>query len=248
MARDAALFEAFERGEIPPTLRVYEWASPAITYGYAQQLPERLVRGAQALGIPLFRRPTGGKAVLHGHDLTIALISTLPLPSGERVGMREQTLEGEPPASREKHPLPSDERERTRLYPRQVYLWLAPALIRAFERLDVPATLGSAPPPDPLSLDDGGDCFATPAITDIVHAETGIKLMGCALRVSERGFLMQASIPLRLPSVPVEAIFGHAHPAPPPLPRDALIAALFESLDEALAQSSGSISGAAKSS
>jgi lipoate-protein ligase A len=174
------------------------------------------------LGIPLFRRPTGGKAVLHGHDLTVALISTLPLPSGERA--------------------------RTRLYPRQVYLWLAPALIRAFERLDLPATLGSAPPPDPLSLDDGGDCFATPAITDIVHAETGIKLMGCALRMSERGFLMQASIPLRLPSVPVEAIFGHAHPAPPPLPRDALITALFEILDEALAQSSGSISGAAKSS
>jgi lipoate-protein ligase A len=78
MARDAALFEAFERGEIPPTLRLYEWASPAITFGVNQRLPERLVQAAQQLRIPLFRRPTGGKAVLHGHDLTLALVANLP--------------------------------------------------------------------------------------------------------------------------------------------------------------------------
>lgn len=203
MGRDLALFEAFERGEIPPTLRVYAWASPAITYGYAQRLPERLVQAAQSLGIPLFRRPTGGKAVLHGHDLTVALVGSIDAPPGAR------------------------------LYPRQVYLQLAPALVEAFRQLNVPAALGGAPAPDPLSMDDGGDCFATPAFTDIVHADTGVKLMGCALRVSERGFLMQASIPLRLPAVPVEAIFGHPHPAPPPLPRDALIRALWECLRRA---------------
>lgn len=207
MARDCALFEAFEQGEIPPTLRVYEWASPAITYGYAQQLPHRLVQAAQALGIPLFRRPTGGKAVLHGHDLTLALVSRLP-PLNEA----------------------DSAVERTRLYPRQVYLYLAPALMEAFRQVGIPAAMGTAPAPDPLSMDDGGDCFATPALTDIVHAHTGIKLMGCALRVLERAFLMQASIPLRLPDVPVEAIFGHPHPAPPPIPHDALIHALFEQL------------------
>jgi hypothetical protein len=72
MAGDVALLEAFQRGEIPPTLRVYQWASPALTYGVNQQLPPRLVDACAALGIPLFRRPTGGKAVLHGHDLTVA--------------------------------------------------------------------------------------------------------------------------------------------------------------------------------
>ncbi len=196
MARDVALFALFERGEIPPTLRVYEWASPALTYGYSQRLPERLVQAAHALGIPLFRRPTGGKAVLHGHDLTLALVGALP----------------------------------ARVYPRQVYLDLAPALIRAFRQVGIPATMGTAPAPNPLSLDDGGDCFATPAFTDIVCAETGIKLMGCALRASEHGFLMQASIPLQAPRVPVEALFGHPHPPPPPIPRDLLIQALFECL------------------
>ena len=210
MGRDFALFEAYERGEIPPTLRVYEWASPAITYGYAQRLPERLVRSAQSLSIPLFRRPTGGKAVLHGHDLTIALVSRTPMPSDSA---------NAPP--------------RARLYPRQVYLYLAPALVEAFRQLGIPAVLGSAPAPNPLSVDDGGDCFATPAFTDIVHAETGIKLMGCALRVSESSFLMQASIPLRLPDMPVELIFGHPHPSPPSIPRDSLMLALFECLQQA---------------
>jgi hypothetical protein len=74
MAGDVALLEAFQRGEIPPTLRVYQWASPALTYGVNQQLPPRLVDACNALGIPMLRRPTGGKAVLHGHDLTVGLV------------------------------------------------------------------------------------------------------------------------------------------------------------------------------
>ena len=74
MAGDVALLEAFLRGEIPPTLRVYQWASPALTYGVNQQLPPRLVDACNALGIPMLRRPTGGKAVLHGHDLTVGLV------------------------------------------------------------------------------------------------------------------------------------------------------------------------------
>jgi hypothetical protein len=90
--------------------------------------------------------------------------------------------------------------------------------------------MGNAPAPYPTHLDDGGDCFATAAFTDIVHAETGIKLMGCALRMSERGFLLQASIPLRPPDVPVESLFGHPHPSLPPLSRELLIAALARCL------------------
>jgi hypothetical protein len=103
-------------------------------------------------------------------------------------------------------------------------------LIEAFAQVGVPAVQGDAPAPDPRNLDDGGDCFATPAIADLVHAETGVKLMGCALLVRGACVLMQASIPLRPPTVPVERLFGHPHPAPPPLDADALTDALYRTL------------------
>lgn len=197
MATDTALLEAFLAGAIPPTLRLYRWTSPAITYGLNQQLPNTLIQEAERLGVPLFRRPTGGKAVLHGHDLTIALV----WDSGAR-------------------------------FPRQAYEQVLPTLIRAFQRVGVPATVGHAPPASPLSTYDGGDCFAVPSTSDIVHAETGQKLMGCALRVLQGATLLQASIPLQMPRLPTERLFGWAHPQPPPYDEEALTAALVECLSE----------------
>ena len=271
MAGDIALLEAFQRGEIPPTLRVYQWASPALTYGVNQQLPPRLVDACNALGIPMLRRPTGGKAVLHGHDLTVALVfryvaltpspsptqwergaepALTPSPSStgrERGAAHHAFWSAEASASASggssASALQTPPRPRagegdtggegdtnTRPYPRQVYQFLAPALIEAFAQVGVPAVQGDAPAPDPRNLDDGGDCFATPAIADLVHAETGVKLMGCALLVRGACVLMQASIPLRIPEVPVERLFGHPHPAPPPIDPDALTDALYRTL------------------
>ncbi len=197
MATDSALLEAFLAGRVAPTLRLYKWASPAITYGLNQHLPERLIREAERLGIPLFRRPTGGKAVLHGHDLTVALV----WDSGAR-------------------------------FPRQAYEQILPLLIKAFAQVGIPAAVGNAPPASPRATDDGGDCFAIPSTSDIVHAETGQKLMGCALRVVQGGTLLQASIPLHKPSVPTEMLFGWTHPEPPSIEEQALANALIDCLSE----------------
>ncbi len=202
MARDEALLNAFLQGAIPPTLRVYQWASPAITYGVHQRLPEALIHEAARLDIPLFRRPTGGKAVLHGHDLTLALVWRPPLE---------------------------------RPYPFAVYRTITPAFVEAFERLGVPTRVGSTRPESPLAhAGNGGDCFASATPADIVHAETGIKMMGCALRVLPEATLLQASIPIEAPRVPVERLFGHPHPTPPPLNPAALTMALFECLQGVL--------------
>jgi len=95
MAGDVALLEAFQRGEIPPTLRVYQWASPALTYGVNQQLPPRLVDACNALGIPMLRRPTGGKAVLHGHDLTAALVFRYESPPSQALSPLAKGGEGQ---------------------------------------------------------------------------------------------------------------------------------------------------------
>jgi lipoate-protein ligase A len=239
MAGDVALLEAFLRGEIPPTLRVYQWASPALTYGVNQQLPPRLVDACAALGIPMLRRPTGGKAVLHGHDLTVALVfryvalTPSPSPTGRERGVGAHSrapLQFSPRPLAGEGDTGGEGNAHTRPYPRQVYQMLAPALIEAFTQVGIPAVQGDAPAPDPRSADDGGDCFATPAIADIVHAETGVKLMGCALLVRGACVLMQASIPLRIPEVPVERLFGHPHPAPPPIDPDALTDALYRTL------------------
>jgi len=189
MSRDAELLSAFRQGHIRPTLRLYQWDRPAITYGYGQRLPEPLLRECEALGIPLIKRPTGGKAVLHGHDLTLAFVFN---PVGEK-----QDAKG------------------ILRSPKIAYEQVVPLFIEAFHRVGVPALRGDAPAPHPASVEDGGDCFATPAITDIVHAETGVKLIGCALRSQEGGTLLQTSIPIQPPRMPVERLFGHPHPEPP---------------------------------
>ncbi|MCH7824872.1 MAG: lipoate--protein ligase family protein, partial [Acidobacteria bacterium] len=63
------------------TLRFYRWDRPTISLGYAQPY-ERGVDTvvARRLGIPVVRRPTGGRAVLHADELTYAL--TAPVDHG----------------------------------------------------------------------------------------------------------------------------------------------------------------------
>lgn len=189
MRRDAELLSAFRQGNIPPTLRLYQWDRPAMTYGYGQRLPETLLQVCEELDIPLIKRPTGGKAVLHGHDLTLAFVFNPAYEKQEAKGSLRS--------------------------PRTAYEQVVPLLIEVFHRVGVPALRGDAPAPHPASFDDGGDCFATPAITDIVHAGTGVKLIGCALRSQVGGTLLQASIPIQPPCVPAERLFGHPHPEPP---------------------------------
>ena len=69
MACDEALLHACEM----PVLRVYRWAAPAVTFGYAQRLA-----AVQPLArkLPVMRRWSGGGMVFHGSDVTLAL--TIP--------------------------------------------------------------------------------------------------------------------------------------------------------------------------
>ena len=83
MAVDQALLRSCEKGDAPPTLRLYGWESPVLTVGYAQNL-ERTVDLEQCRGIPCVRRPTGGRALLHHRELTYCLVAPVdhPLFSG----------------------------------------------------------------------------------------------------------------------------------------------------------------------
>ncbi|MEJ5250460.1 MAG: hypothetical protein HPY54_11320 [Chthonomonadetes bacterium] len=78
MAVDEAILEAVLAGEQPPTVRFYRWRSPSVSLGRFQKAEKALnlalcrERGVQVVG-----RLTGGKAVLHGHDLTLSVVAPL---------------------------------------------------------------------------------------------------------------------------------------------------------------------------
>ena len=49
--------------------RVYTWIGPWVSLGKNQGADEKLISS----GVPYVQRPTGGRAVLHGHDATVGL-------------------------------------------------------------------------------------------------------------------------------------------------------------------------------
>lgn len=75
MEKDLELMENVAMGECPPTLRLYRWSPPAVSLGYFQDASEVVDMQACAdAGVDVVRRPTGGRAVLHHHELTYSII------------------------------------------------------------------------------------------------------------------------------------------------------------------------------
>ncbi|HEX7342707.1 MAG TPA: hypothetical protein VF398_00480 [bacterium] len=63
--------EAARSGQI--ILRLYTWNRPTLSLGYHQELAESLRESCASRDIPIVRRPTGGRAVLHDQELTYCL-------------------------------------------------------------------------------------------------------------------------------------------------------------------------------
>jgi lipoyl(octanoyl) transferase len=75
MAVDEALLEIYSAQALSPTLRFYTWSPPALSLGYGQPIASDIdLACCQALGIDVVRRPTGGRAVLHGREVTYSVI------------------------------------------------------------------------------------------------------------------------------------------------------------------------------
>jgi lipoyl(octanoyl) transferase len=58
-------------------LRLYSWEVPTLSLGYHQRLSEEQINRCQAQGVPVVRRPTGGRAVLHDREVTYAVVIPL---------------------------------------------------------------------------------------------------------------------------------------------------------------------------
>ncbi|MBX3119464.1 MAG: hypothetical protein KF784_10385 [Fimbriimonadaceae bacterium] len=181
MARDAQLLIDAERGFVG--CRVYGWSGPWVSLGMNQD-PDKALR--VSCDIPWVVRPTGGKAVLHGHDVTVAI--GVPLSAISRVLGEE--LDAKSVA--------------------KVYRFLARPLISALRSGGVDAFLGEET--EQLRAEGrSSDCFMHVSPNDIVDAGSGKKVCGCALRLTDTAVLLQASIPCRRPLVDPEMVFEEAH-------------------------------------
>jgi len=212
MRRDASLLDAAEK-EGRLGWRVYGWAGPWVSLGMLQD-PTRDLLDPDL--IPWVMRPTGGKAVLHGHDITVGMAVPLALIS-------ERTRESE---------------ERLARSVKTVYRWIIAPIVEALRECGLPASLaentrfGAARIRHPNPLPEGRgelrnqqseirnptspDCFGHVSPNDVVDERTGQKVCGCALRLTRRAVLLQASIPAGPPLLDPRRVFAHAALAPPP--------------------------------
>jgi lipoate-protein ligase A len=83
MARDEALARHAAAAPLP-TLRLYAWRPACLSLGRFQRADDVRPDAATIGGVDVVRRPSGGRAILHAHELTYAVVApdTLPLLAG----------------------------------------------------------------------------------------------------------------------------------------------------------------------
>jgi lipoyl(octanoyl) transferase len=131
MALDEALLLGRLRYNSPPTLRFFGWAPPTISLGYGQRLDGRIDTGAaEAMGIGLVRRATGGSAILHeGPDLEITYSVTAA--AGDFDGAADLL---------------------------ETYRWIGEGLLAGLRALGAPVAMVPVQPSDPAAMP--AFCFA----------------------------------------------------------------------------------------
>ena len=83
MGVDEALLRSAEQGR--STLRFYRWSGEWVSLGYGQECEPQFAGACTRVGVDWVRRVTGGRALLHGHDLTYAVAAPrVALPGNVR--------------------------------------------------------------------------------------------------------------------------------------------------------------------
>lgn len=136
MALDEALLVSCARGGLP-TLRLYRWGRPTVSLGYFQAYDAVNFQYCIEHNIDIVRRPTGGRAVLHGHDLTFSIV----LPVNE---------------------LPEQHRGV-----RASHYWLMRGIRESLKSLGIPAEIGKPERHMKTMATRTSDCFAHIADCDL---------------------------------------------------------------------------------
>jgi len=80
MAVDRALLQACDAGRTP-VLRLYGWRRPTLSIGFFQNAERELdLERCRQEGVPIVRRPTGGRALMHSRELTYSLVAPVEHP------------------------------------------------------------------------------------------------------------------------------------------------------------------------
>ncbi len=75
MAMDEKLLQWHSEGSLPPVIRFYGWKPATLSIGYFQKAEKEInLSKVREAGIGFVRRTTGGRAVLHEHELTYSVI------------------------------------------------------------------------------------------------------------------------------------------------------------------------------
>ncbi|MGW8311602.1 MAG: lipoate--protein ligase family protein [Desulfuromonadales bacterium] len=76
MALDEALLNSVASGVSLPVLRFYRWQPATVSLGYGQSVTADVdLDACHRAGLDVVRRSTGGRAVLHDHEVTYAVIA-----------------------------------------------------------------------------------------------------------------------------------------------------------------------------
>lgn len=173
MAADVAILERVRAGESGPVLRFYRWTPPCVTLGKFQPAEGNVqLENCARMGIDVVRRPTGGRAILHDHEVTFSFI----LAESDLPGVGSGIMDS--------------------------YRALGEALVNGLRRIGLDAELvdrnAKARAGDPPSMMAAGNpaCFAAKARCDLMV--NGSKIIGSAQLRKDGIILQQNSLPLSI--------------------------------------------------
>ncbi|GEM_PF-1078783 len=92
MSFDRWLFEKLLFGEGKPTLRFFLWDKPTISYGMNQRNIESIIDYEKCgkYGVDIAKRPTGGRELLHGYDLSYSVVGFTTFDGNQTLSIRKR--------------------------------------------------------------------------------------------------------------------------------------------------------------
>ncbi|HEX2950039.1 MAG TPA: lipoate--protein ligase family protein [Armatimonadota bacterium] len=182
MAADTALLESIRDEKSGPVLRFYRWVPSCVTLGKFQPAEGNVhLENCARLGIDVVKRPTGGRAIFHDHEVTFSvIIAEKDLPQAGTSIMDS-------------------------------YRVLGTALVNGLQRIGLAAELvdrhAKTRSGDPSSVTSVGNpaCFAAKARCDLMVNNR--KIIGCAQLRKNGVILQQNSLPLSVDFPRWEEVF-----------------------------------------